>query len=157
MTDTFHNKHLFPANFSVQQSQAPCNTLQERSLWARPLPGFPEQSSCLGFQRQNLSLGSGRDPAGSPLSCSHCHLVDCRGYWFSSNFHFSLGFLWQVHFGNGLLSSLPKGSWFAQQHLTPLLSSFMILMRVFFQETHISLFDLGASVRIFFFNTTLAF
>ena len=27
----------------------------------------------------------------------------------------------------------------------------MILMRVFFQETHISLFDLGASVRIFFF------
>lgn len=28
-------------------------------------------------------------------------------------------------------------------------SSFMILMRVFFQETHISLFDLGASVRIF--------
>lgn len=25
----------------------------------------------------------------------------------------------------------------------------MILMRVFFQETHISLFDLGASVRIF--------
>lgn len=35
-------------------------------------------------------------------------------------------------------------------------SSFMILMRVFFQETHISLFDLGASVRIFF-NTTLAF
>lgn len=29
-------------------------------------------------------------------------------------------------------------------------SSFMILMRVFFQETHISLFDLGASVRVFF-------
>lgn len=26
----------------------------------------------------------------------------------------------------------------------------MILMRMFFQETHISLFDLGASVRIFF-------
>lgn len=44
----------------------------------------------------------------------------------------------------------------ATPHFSPH-SSFMILMRVFFQETHISLFDLGASVRIFFFNTTLAF
>lgn len=37
----------------------------------------------------------------------------------------------------------------ATPHFSPHIS-FMILMRVFFQETHISLFDLGASVRFFF-------
>lgn len=28
----------------------------------------------------------------SSLICSHCHLVDYKGYWFSSNFHFHLAF-----------------------------------------------------------------
>lgn len=63
------------------------------------------------------------------------------------------GFSWRVHSGSGWLVFVPK--MIPVCSATPnfsACSSFMILMRVFFffQETHISLFDLGASVRIFF-------
>lgn len=52
----------------------------------------PSRDQCLGSQRQNLSLESRIDPMGPPLICSHCHLLDYKGCWFSSNFHFSLAF-----------------------------------------------------------------
>lgn len=67
------------------------------------------------------------------------------------------GFSWRVYAGIGWLVCLTEriSVCSATPHFSAR-SSFMIGMRVFFQETHISLFDLGASVRIFF-NTTLAF
>lgn len=45
-----------------------------------------------GTERQGLSLGSQPQPAAPPLFCSHCHLVDYKGYWFLSNSHFSVAF-----------------------------------------------------------------
>lgn len=61
-------------------------------LVAGSLPRVPERDRGLGSQRQTVSLGNPIDPREPPLICSHCHLVDHKGYWFSSNFHFNLAF-----------------------------------------------------------------
>lgn len=101
--------------------------------------------------RDTLSLESRLAAIEPPLICSHCHLVDYKGYWFSSNFHFSLAFYGKYTLAVGFAVFLTERILVcsATPHFSAH-SSFMILMRVFFQETHISLFDLGASVRIFF-------
>lgn len=61
-------------------------------FWLDLFSMSPGRDCCLGSQRQDLSLGSQRDPVEPPLFCSHCHLVDYKGYWFLSNFHFNLAF-----------------------------------------------------------------
>lgn len=105
--------------------------------------------------RQNLSLGSRIDPREPPWS------VVIATWWITEE----IGFL-QTSTYMWLFVASALWQWIvllterilicsATPHFSTR-SSLTILMRVFFQETHISLFDLGASVRIFF-NTTLAF
>lgn len=92
MVSTSHHECLFPASCHLQKNQGPRQIPWERSSLAGPLPYGPEQRLMFGSQRQHLSLGSRIDPIEPPLICSHCHLVDYKGYWFSSNFHFNLAF-----------------------------------------------------------------
>lgn len=82
----------FPSQFSL--TEKPSSTLDSsgKVLLAGPLPRVPGWDRGSGSQRQTLSLGNRVDPMKAPLICSHCHLVDYKGYWFSSKFHFNLAF-----------------------------------------------------------------
>lgn len=89
---TSHQERLFPGSFNLQKNQVPRRIPWERSSWLDPFIMCPSRDQCSGSQRQTLSLESRIDPMGPPLICSHCHLVDYKGHWFSSNFNFSLAF-----------------------------------------------------------------
>lgn len=100
------------------------------------------------IHRQNLSLGSQIDPREPPWSVVIATLWITKeiGFLQTSTYMwlFVARTLWQwlVFLTERILicSATPHFS---------TRSSLTIPMRVFFQETHISLFDLGASVRIF--------
>lgn len=141
--------NVFPANFNLQKNQAPRQVPQERSLLAGPLLHVPRQGPMHRFRDRLFSLGS------SQILWSHPSFVVIATLWITKD----IGF-YQTSISIWLFMASTRWQWItvfptkrilvcsATPHFSTH-SSFMILMRVFFQETHISLFDLGASVRIF--------
>lgn len=142
-------RNVFPANFNVQKKQAPREVLRERSLWAGPLLHVPRQRLLLGFRDRIFPWEA------SEIPWSHPSFVVIATWWITKD----IGF-YQTSISIWLFMASAHWQWIpvfltkrtlicsATPHFSTH-SSFMILMRVFFQETHISLFDLGASVRIF--------
>lgn len=66
--------------------------LRKGPFWPDLFFMSPGRDLCIGSERQTLFSGKQLDPVEPPLFCSHCHLVDYKGYWFLSNFHFNLAF-----------------------------------------------------------------
>lgn len=144
-----------PAGFNSQKNQAPRWVPGERPLWMDSFLRVPEQGPSVHSQTEPFPGKPERDPREPPWS------VVIATWWITEE----IGFL-QTSTYMWLFVASALWQWIvllterilicsATPHFSTR-SSLTILMRVFFQETHISLFDLGASVRIFF-NTTLAF
>ena len=94
MTNTFHNRYLFPDSFKAPQTQALLHGkfLSKGPFWLDFFLVSPGRHTCFPRDRPFSGKWERRDPSELPDICSHCHLVDYKGHWFASNFHFSLAF-----------------------------------------------------------------
>lgn len=143
MVSTFYHGCFSPASLNSQRNEALRRVPGERPFWAGHFPHVPEQEPSVDAQTDfpwEASESWGSHPA--LLSLPPCGF---QRRLVSSNSHWNVASgLWQwiVFLTERILICS------ATPHFSPR-SSLTILMRVFFQETHISLFDLGASVRIF--------
>lgn len=123
--------------------------LRKGPFWPDLFFMSPDRDLCFGSQRQTLLWEA------SQILWSHPSFVVIATLWITKD----IGF-YQTSISIWLFMASTRWQWItvfptkrilvcsATPHFSTH-SSFMILMRVFFQETHISLFDLGASVRIF--------
>lgn len=148
MVSTYHQDVFPPASFNSQKKQAPRGFLGKGLLWMDIfLMSLSRDQASVHSQTESLP-GKPDRSEGATMVCCHCHLVDYKGDWFSTNFHLNVAFCSKCPLA---VDCVPHGE---DPHLfsnTSLLHSQFTYNsdRVFFQETHISLFDLGASVRIF--------
>lgn len=93
----------------------------------------PSSDWCFSSQGGNLSLGSRRDPTEPTLICSHCHLVDYKGYWFSSNSHFNVAFYGKC--------TLAKDCWVPHRKDPGLFSNTSLLSPHFIYDSDESVFS----------------
>lgn len=140
-----------PSQFSVTEKPGSISDSSGKILLAGPLPRLLERGRALRFTETDSLSGKpdrcdGATPRSEPLPpCGLQRIVVFIRLPFPFGFFMaSARWQWIAVFLTKRIFVCSTTPHFSTH------SSFMILMRVFFQETHISLFDLGASVRIFF-------